>query len=107
MDVPTDKTPKDTLDELRSLVTNYAKQETVDPIKLLGQWIGFGVAGAISVALGLALLGLGGLRGLQAISWFQDGLSWAPYLLMFLVFAAAIGLTINAMLKRPDFGEES
>lgn len=100
-----DKTPKDTLDELRTLTTTYARQETVDPLKNLGQWVGFGLGGAVAVALGLALLGLGALRGLQAISWFEDSFSWAPYLLMFLVFVGAIGLTLTAMMKKPEFGD--
>jgi len=97
-----DKNPKETLDELRAMVTTYAKQETVDPIKLLGQWLGFGFAGALAVGIGAFLLGLGALRGLQAISWFDDTFSWAPYLLMFVAFCLLIALTVRAMLKKPD-----
>lgn len=102
-----EKSPKDILDELKVMVTAYAKQETVDPIKLLGQWLGFGVAGAISVIIGLLLLGLGALRALQTQTggWFDDSLTWVPYLIMFAAFLAAIGLTVKAMLKRPDYGD--
>lgn len=102
-----DKSPKDIFDELRTMVTAYAKQETVDPIKLLGQWLGFGVAGGLSVAIGLLLLGLGALRALQTQTggWFDDSLTWVPYLIMFVAFLGLIGLTVKAMLKRPDYGD--
>lgn len=102
-----DKSPKDIFDELRAMVTDYAKQETVDPLKLLGRWLGFGLAGAVCMAIGLLLLGLGALRALQTQTggWFDDSLTWIPYLVMFVVFMALIALTVRAMLKRPDFGD--
>jgi len=102
-----DKSPKDIFDELRVLVTTYAKQETVDPLKLLGRWLGFGLAGGVCVAIGVLLLGLGALRALQTQTggWFDGSLTWIPYLVMFLVFVLLIALTVRAMLKRPDFGD--
>lgn len=103
-----EKSPKDTFDELRDMVTGYAKQETVDPLKHLGRWLAFGVSGALSMALGLVLLGLGGLRALQTTTGWSDGnLSWLPYVIMFAVLAIAIAITVQAMLKRPEFGEKS
>lgn len=102
-----EKSPKDTFDELKAMVTTYAKQETVDPLKLLGQWLAFGVAGGVAIGIGLLLLGLGGLRALQTQTggWFDDSLTWIPYLIMFFAFVLLIALTVKAMLKRPDFGE--
>jgi len=105
---PIEKSPKDTFDELREMVTVYAKQETVDPLKNLGRWIAFGLSGAASMAIGLVLLGLGGLRALQTTTGdaFDGSLNWLPYLIMFVVLLLALGLTARAMMKRPDYGDQ-
>lgn len=103
-----EKSPKDTFDELRDLVTVYAKQETVDPLKNLGRWIAFGLSGAVSMSIGLVLLGLGGLRALQTTTGeaFDGNLNWLPYLIMFVVLLAVLGLTGRAMMKRPNYGDQ-
>ena len=74
--------------ELKTLVVGYAKQETVDPLKSLGRSLGFGIAGSVLLALGLLLLLLALLRGLQQIEFFNEpGVvgggtwSWLPYLI--------------------------
>lgn len=97
------KSPKETVDELKELVTGYARQETVDPIKRLGSWVGFGLAGAMCMAVGSFLIGLGALRLLQAMSWTDGHLSWAPYLIIFAALIALIGLCVRAMTIRPDW----
>jgi len=80
------KGPAAQVGELKDLVVGYAKQETVDPLKTLGRYLGFGLAGSVAMGLGLALLLLALLRGLQEIDVFNDPLevnggtfSWAPY----------------------------
>ncbi|HTO01103.1 MAG TPA: hypothetical protein VL068_10550 [Microthrixaceae bacterium] len=74
--------------ELKDLVIGYAKQETVDPLKTLGRYLGFGLAGSLAVGGGVSLLLLALLRGLQQIELFNDPAkvsggtySWAPYLI--------------------------
>ena len=47
------------------LVKAYAKQETIGPLKGAGRWIGMGMAGALTLGLGLSLILLGLLRLLQ------------------------------------------
>ena len=42
-----DDSDKNTIDELKSLVTDYAKQQTLDPLKRLGDWVKFGFACAL------------------------------------------------------------
>jgi Putative Actinobacterial Holin-X, holin superfamily III len=83
---PERKGPAAQVGELKDLVVAYAKQETVDPLRTLGRYLGFGVAGSVSIGLGLFLLLLALLRGLQEIDVFNepgeiDGgtFSWAPY----------------------------
>ncbi len=80
--------PQQTLRELRDLVVSYAKQETVDPIKGLGRYIGYGVGGAALIGTGVVFVAIGLLRALQTetgehftdtISPTSDNYSWVPY----------------------------
>ena len=45
--------------ELKELVVSYVKQETLVPLRQLGRYVGFGVAGALLLGLGVVLLGHG------------------------------------------------
>ena len=51
--------------EALQLVIDYVKQETLDPLKGLGRYILFGVAGSVALAIGLVVLSVGFLRLLQ------------------------------------------
>jgi hypothetical protein len=77
--------------DLRDLVVAYVKQETVGPLKSLGRWVGFGVAGSLLLGFGVVFLALGGLRVLQTETddTFSGDWSWVPYLIM--VFVLALG----------------
>jgi hypothetical protein len=101
-----EKSPKDTVDELKAMVIDYAKQETVDPLKRLGKWAGFGVGGAICLAIGAFLIGLGILRMFQSMSWTDGNWSFAPYLIVFAILVAFAGACFVAMGRRPDWLEE-
>ncbi len=86
--------------DLFDLVKNYARQETVDPLKGAGQWVGFGLLGSILLMIGGVALTLAMLRALQEEtgSTFTGNLSWAPYALTLLaltVVVAALGLRIT------------
>jgi predicted cobalt transporter CbtA len=76
-----------------SLVIEYAKQETLEPLKGLGRFVAFGVAGSILGAIGLVVLAVGVLRLLQGETGgaFAGNWSWAPYLLCAVVVLAATG----------------
>ncbi len=66
--------------EIQQMLVSYAKQETVDPLKTLGRYIAFGIAGSIFVALGYSFLALGVLRYAQTFDTFSgDWSSMAPY----------------------------
>ena len=47
------------------LTVAYAKQETVDPLKGLGRFLGYGVSGSLVFGFGALLLLLSLLRALQ------------------------------------------
>lgn len=69
--------------ELWDLVLRYVTQETVDPIKALGRYVIFGVAGSILFGTGLVILSLALLRALQT-QWrtFHGNLTWLPYVIV-------------------------
>jgi len=77
--------------ELLGLVVAYAKQETVDPLKSLGRFVGWGIAGAILLATGGVMLTLAAVRAVQAEAGghLHGNLTWVPYVGGLLV--AAIG----------------
>ena len=60
--------------ELYELVLAYAKQETLDPVKSLGRFIGFGVAGSLACGLGAVIMLLGRMGSLAQ----KAGESWKP-----------------------------
>lgn len=92
--------------ELWELATDYAKQETIDPLKGLGRFIGYGIGGAIALGVGVVLLLLAGLRALQTEtgSTFTGNLSWAPYLIAVAVGSVLIGLAMLRVTKRKGPG---
>lgn len=74
--------PQQTIRELKELVIAYAKQETLDPLKGLGRYVAFGVAGALLIGVGVMFLAIGALRALQGDHrgpHFTGNWSWAPY----------------------------
>src|SRR5215217_6607722 len=85
--------------DLLQLVIGYAKQETLDPVKNLGRWVGFGLGGALLGSLGAVLLLLGGLRLLQTEtgSAFDGNLTFIPYVLVLL---ASGGIAAGALKAR-------
>ena len=87
--------------ELWQLVVGYAKQETLDPIRGLGRFVGCGVGAALSGSLGVVLLLLGGLRLLQTEtgSAFEGKKSFLPYLIVLIVSGAVAGGAIKARTR--------
>lgn len=88
--------------ELWDLIKRYLRQEAVDPIKGVGRFVGFGVAGALLVGTGAVLLAVGGLRVLQdeTDTTFTDHLSWVPYLIVFLGLVVGGALSVSAISSR-------
>ncbi len=76
-----DKSPQEQIRELRELLVAYFKQETIDPIKGLARYVGFGIAGALLMGIGVCFLAIGGLRALQTETGkaFDGNWTWAPY----------------------------
>ena len=103
----TPKTFQHTLQELWALLKAYAQQETVGPLKSLGRRLGFGLAGSVLVALGVFLVVLGVMRGLQSHtlpsplgSWFQVH-NWSIYLIAVAMLGGACVLTFLRARQKP------
>jgi hypothetical protein len=81
------------------LVVDYAKQETIEPLKGLQRWIGAGAGGSLLIATGLSLVLLAALRALQTEtgSTFTGNWSWAPYLIVLVGALGIAGLSFWAI----------
>lgn len=67
--------------EFKDLVVGYAKQETLAPLKDVGRFAAWGIAGAILLGLGVVLVTLAVIRALQGELPHHLGgsLTWVPY----------------------------
>lgn len=85
--------PQQTARELKDLVIAYAKQEAADPLKGLGRYVGFGLAGALLMGTGISFLAIGVLRALQGNrGWlFHGNWSWVPYVIDVVALVAIAG----------------
>jgi predicted cobalt transporter CbtA len=94
MGIPERKSVRSRGEEFVDLVREYAQQETLDPLKGLGRFVAFGVAGSVLLAVGAVLLLLGLLRVLQTEtgSTFTGNLSWIPYLITAAAALVVLGL---------------
>jgi hypothetical protein len=88
------------LNEFVSLVVAYAKEQTVDPIRGLGRYLVFGLAGAFLTAIGGGLAVLATIRLIQAETGrhLTGSLTWMPYTGGFIV--AGVGTGLAAMRLR-------
>jgi hypothetical protein len=84
--------------ELRELIVEYFKQETVVPLQQLRRYVVFGLLGALLLGVGAIFLGIAGLRALQTETdtAMTGNLSWAPYAIMFVVLLVAGYITWRA-----------
>ena len=102
MPEPSTKSVPEVASELWSLTKDYARQETIDPLKGVGRYVAYGFAGAFLGAFGVALLLLALLRALQTEtgSTFTGNLSWVPYIIVLAVGSALIALAVSRIQKK-------
>jgi Putative Actinobacterial Holin-X, holin superfamily III len=84
--------------ELRELIVEYFKQETVVPLQQLRRYVVFGLLGALLLGFGAIFLGLAGLRALQTETdtAMTGNWSWAPYAIVMVVLLIAGYITWRA-----------
>ena len=87
--------------ETLQLVIDYVKQETLDPLKGLGRFIVFGVAGSVALAIGLVVLSVAFLRVLQTETGttFSGNWSWAPYLICTAAVLVVAAIAVKAVSR--------
>ena len=92
-----EKSAQQQVNELKALVIGYAKQETLEPIKGVGRYLGFGLAGGLCLAAGVVMLAMAALRFFQtSLPELLDGAghsSWVPYLLVIVLLLVGAVLT--------------
>ena len=87
--------------DLWLLVRDYAKQETIDPLKSIGRFLANGLAGAALVGLGVTFGALALLRALQTETGnhLTGSLNWVPYAVTLVVTVVVVALAVYAIKK--------
>lgn len=80
------------ISELFTLIVDYVKSQTLTPLKRLGRYLGFGIAGSIFMANGAIFMSLGILRYLQTLSALDNNLSFLPYVILAIFDLCVVGL---------------
>jgi hypothetical protein len=90
-------------DDAVKLTIDYLKQETLEPLKGLGRFLRYGIAGSFCLALGLLLLLVGLLRLLQEETGtaLTGDWSWVPYLAVTVAGLVVIGVAVWRITAGP------
>jgi hypothetical protein len=90
--------------DLVDLLKNYARQQTVDPLKNLGRFVGFGAGAAICWGIAGTLLTVGVLRLIQTETrdLFDGSWSWVPYVVALLLSSLATVVSLKLIRKSPE-----
>ncbi len=103
MPEPESKSMPEVANELWGLTKDYARQETIDPLKGVGRYLAYGAVGALLGSLGVILLMLSLLRALQTETGdtFDGNWSWAPYLIVLVVAGAVAAYAFSRVSRAP------
>jgi hypothetical protein len=95
--------------QVLDLVKEYARQETLGPIKGVGRWLAAGAAGALLIGTGCVYLVLGALRMIQnefGRSFRGTWVSLLPYLFAFVISLAVMGMAAWRISKKKTLQKE-
>jgi hypothetical protein len=95
--LPSFSSIQDTIRDLWRLLVSYGKQETIDPLRSLGRYLGYGFGGMALITLGVYLLVMSAMRALQSMTGdvFSGFWSWVPYLVAILLLSGIIAFVIS------------
>ena len=88
--------------QMFQLVKDYARQETLGPLRGAGRWLAFGAAGALFLGLGAAFIVLGVLRLVQAEfapTFRGRWMSLLPYGIALLIALLIIAVAVSRIFK--------
>lgn len=104
-----DAGPGGRINELRDLLVEYARQETLEPLQRLGKWVGLGLGGVVFISIGMLFFALAGLRILQneTGSTFTGNWSWAPYGIVLAGVLLVILITVLVMGRKAPAKESA
>ena len=90
--------------DLWQLVVAYVKQETVEPVRGVGRFLAFGLAGSALLGLGFVVVFLGLLRLLQDETGdaFRGHLKFVPYLITLVATGAIAGAALKAKGRKKE-----
>jgi hypothetical protein len=99
-----DKSTGEVVSDLVELLKNYAQQETVDPLKNLGRFVGFGTGAAVCWGIAGTLITIGVLRVVQVETrdLFDGNWSWVPYIAALVVSGAMTVMSLRLIRKSPE-----
>ncbi|MEY2554814.1 MAG: hypothetical protein QOC57_2674 [Ilumatobacteraceae bacterium] len=98
------------ISDVIDLVKDYARQETLGPIKGAGRWLAAGAAGALLLGTGCVLLVLGVLRLVQNEFGKSFRGSWTtmlPYLFALIASVLVIAFAAWRISKKKTLQKES
>lgn len=104
-----EKPPAQVARELWDLILAYLRQETLEPLKAIRNYVAFGVVGSLLLGLGVVFLTMAGLRALQGETGttFTGNWSWAPYAIVTVVLLLGAALTWQATDSKKKKNESS
>ena len=93
--------------DLWQLLRDYAKQETIDPLKAMGRFLGYGLGAALSMGLGILFGAVAVIRALQTETGahLTGSWNWVPYVAGLAFTSVAVAISVSA-IKRPIRAEE-
>ena len=94
--------PVDQVGDLAASVKQYARQETLEPIKGAIRWVGVGSTAALSLGLALVFAALGVLRLSQDLGGTVLDGSWSfvHYFITFTVVAVLVAVSFSRVSRR-------
>ncbi len=99
-----DRSTRELGTDVVKLAVAYARQETVDPLKVLVRYVIWGVVGAVLLGTGAVLVALAVVRALQAElhRHLAGNLTWVPYAggLIFAAVVAALAVSRISKVNR-------
>jgi hypothetical protein len=99
---PRRRSAPDHVTDLVDSVKQYAKQETIDPIRGAARWVAVGTVASVSLGLALVFFALAVLRLSQYLGGESLATSWSflHYFITFVIVAAFVAISLSRIQQR-------